>query len=119
MKRKKIANREVIRLPFEHEGIEQFDKEELKKIIEDGSRRIIDVRTKEEYESGHIPGVPLRPLQELEDWAHEISSDESYIFICRSGARSQKVSQVLKERGIKDVANFNGGMLTWDGPVES
>lgn len=105
-------------MSFENEGILQFDKEELKSIIASNQRRLIDVRTPEEYEEGHIPGVPLLPLQEVEQWAGTLNSAEKYVFICRSGARSQKVSHLLTERGFKDVANFSGGMLSWDGDVD-
>lgn len=108
-----------MRLAFEHEGIQQFDKEELKSFLKDGSRRAIDVRTPEEYTEFHIPGVPLKSLQEVDVWAEELDRETPYVFICRSGARSQKVSQILKQKGFKDVSNFNGGMLSWDGETES
>ncbi|MCL6453281.1 MAG: rhodanese-like domain-containing protein [Alicyclobacillus sp.] len=104
-------------MAFEQDGIAQYDKEELKEILASGARTVIDVRTPEEYENGHIPGVPLKPLQELEQWAPELDPAGSYIFVCRSGARSQKASQILKEHGFEDVANFHGGMLSWDGAV--
>jgi len=106
-------------MAFENEGIPQFDKEELQEMILSGQRHLIDVRTLEEYEEGHIPGVPLKPLQEVEEWAGTLNPTEAYVFICRSGARSQKVSHILQELGFHDVANFYGGMLSWDGDLES
>jgi rhodanese-related sulfurtransferase len=106
-------------VPFDLDGIVQYDKEELKTILENQSARVIDVRTSEEYEAGHIPNVPLRPMQDVMDWVDELNPDESYVFVCRSGSRSQRVAAFLKENGFANVSNFSGGMLGWDGDVES
>lgn len=101
-------------MPFEADGIQQYTKEELKQILEEGKKTVIDVRTPEEYESGHIPNVPLKPMQEVEQWSEELSKAGDYIFVCRSGGRSQKVAQFMKQKGFEHIANFNGGMLSWD-----
>ncbi|KPV43544.1 rhodanese-like domain-containing protein [Alicyclobacillus ferrooxydans] len=105
-------------MPFETDGIPQYTKEELKQILQEGKKTVIDVRTPEEYESGHIPNVPLKPMQEVEQWSQDLPKAAEYLFICRSGGRSQKVAQFLKQQGF-DVANFNGGMLSWDGELTS
>lgn len=106
-------------MPFEVDGIRQFTRDELKTLLKDGNMQIIDVRTAEEYEDGHIPSIPHRPMQEVERWASELSPSKSYVFVCRSGGRSQRVAQFLKQRGFVNVANFSGGMLGWDGDVET
>lgn len=103
----------------EREGIVQYSADELKAILAEGSAVVIDVRTPEEYEEGHIPGVPLKPMQEVGEWMRELSPDERYVFVCRSGARSQRVAQFLKANGFEDVANYDGGMLVWDGELAS
>lgn len=103
------------------EGIPQMSKQELKKLLErlpEGTQ-VIDIREEEEYEAGHIPGIPLLPMSQLAERLHELTPDQEYVFICRSGKRSQRVSEFLKEQGFARVNNFYGGMLTWDGPVET
>lgn len=105
-------------MAYEKDGITQYSKEELKRVLAEGQARVIDVRTAEEYQEGHIPNVPLRPMQELLDWVGELSPTEHYVFICRSGSRSQRVAQYLKANGFEHVANFDGGMLSWDGDLE-
>lgn len=85
--------------------------------MKEGSAQVIDVRTKEEYQSGHIPHVPLRTMQELPDWISELDPQKSYVFVCRSGARSQRVALYLHQNGFDHVANLNGGMMGWDGSV--
>jgi rhodanese-related sulfurtransferase len=49
---------------------------------------------------------------------HELDKDREYVFICRSGNRSQMVSRYLKQHGFEKVTNFYGGMLTWRGEIK-
>lgn len=106
-------------MSYEHNGIRQVEEKELKQLIENGSNEclIIDVREPDEYEAGHIPGVPLLPMNRIPVVFEQLKKDASYIFVCRSGGRSQAVAEFLKEQGFKDVQNFAGGMLTWTGEV--
>ncbi len=106
-------------MPFHFDGIVQYSKEELKDILQQQSAHVIDVRTPEEYEAGHIPGVPLKPMQEVLDWMNELNPRDAYVFVCRSGSRSQQVAAFLQEQGFAHVANYSGGMLAWDGEVEA
>jgi rhodanese-related sulfurtransferase len=105
-------------VPSERNGVIQYSLEELKKILEEESMKPIDVRTKEEYDEGHIPGVPLYTMQEVTEWVDDLDKNDSYILICRSGNRAQKVAEFLKQNGFAKVANFDGGMLIWDGETE-
>jgi rhodanese-related sulfurtransferase len=104
-------------MSFEQDGITQYTVDELKGILRDGQMQVVDVRTEEEYESGHIAGIPSRPMQEVMDWMNELNPEASYVFVCRSGARSQKVAKFLQENGFSHVANYSGGMLAWDDDV--
>ncbi|MBU9721842.1 MULTISPECIES: rhodanese-like domain-containing protein [Bacillaceae] len=104
-------------MSFEQDGIKQIDVNELKELIKDlpSDKVVLDVREPEEYESGHIPGIPLLPMRSIPSMLNGFNEDKEYIFICRSGNRSQNVSLFLKENGFENVVNFNGGMLSWDG----
>lgn len=104
-------------MSFQQDGITQYTVDELKEILKDRQVHVVDVRTEEEYESGHITGVPLRPMQAVMDWMNEMNPEASYVFVCRSGSRSQKVAKFLQESGFSHVANYNGGMLAWDGDI--
>lgn len=105
-------------MPQNMSGIPQFNKDELKELLEDTSWRIIDVRTDAEYRAGHIPDVPLKSMQDIGTWMGDLDPTQSYVFVCRSGGRSQQVAQYLHENGFEKVANFNGGMLSWDGETK-
>lgn len=80
--------------------------ESLKKILKE-SHTVIDVRTKPEYEKGHLKGSKNIPLHEFESRLEEILSfKEPIIICCRSGARSEKALSFLQE---KLKACYNGG----------
>ncbi len=107
-------------MSFEKDGIVQVGPEELMEIYNSGEKEpiIIDVREPEEYEQGHIPGVPLIPMNTIPEHVEKLKQERSYIFVCRSGGRSQKVSLFLKEKGFDNVRNYAGGMLEWTGELK-
>ncbi|GAE35394.1 rhodanese-like domain-containing protein [Halalkalibacter akibai] len=108
-------------MSFEHDGIKQVEKEELKELLknQDQAPIIIDVRELDEYEEGHIPGLPLIPMSNFPNIVDQLDKEQSYLFVCRSGGRSQNVAMFLQNQGFKDVSNYYGGMLAWDGEVKS
>ena len=72
----------------------------------------IDVRSKMEYEEGHLPGAISFPLQEinqisLPNW---INKDTIIFCYCQSGNRSRKASKLLQEEGYANVYNIRGGL---------
>ncbi|SFX27350.1 Rhodanese-related sulfurtransferase [Thermoactinomyces sp. DSM 45891] len=80
----------------------------------------VDVRTKEEYEEGHIPESLHIPLDQLEQRQAELTDfkDQNILLICRSGVRSVYAAEVLADHGYPHLFNLKGGMLGWMGPVE-
>ena len=83
-------------------------------INEDSDIIILDVRTEEEYNSGHIEGAVLLPNNEIEEKAEELLRDKSanILVYCRSGNRSASASQDLIKLGYTNVYDF-GGILDW------
>ena len=79
---------------------------------------LIDVRTEDEFDSGHIPGSINIPLDSLESVYDEISDEETPVFVyCRSGSRSEQAKYMLAEMGYGKVTNI-GGIQDWTGSVE-
>ena len=69
---------------------------------------IIDVRTKEEFEAGHIEGSKNIPVQEILEHVEEIKAIKSpIVFCCASGQRSGMATQYFKEQGV-DCSNGGG-----------
>jgi rhodanese-related sulfurtransferase len=69
--------------------------------------QIIDVRTKGEYESGHIKGSINIPLQTLPNQLSKIKKDKPVITCCASGMRSSSAKSILQSNGYSEV--YNGG----------
>lgn len=101
------------------EGISHLDVKELQSVLEDAANSsiVIDVREVEEYEAGHIPGIPLIPMGDIVDYLEQFDRGKEYIFVCRSGRRSLEVAKFFKNNGFDKVHNYLGGMLQWDGEL--
>lgn len=75
---------------------------------------ILDVRTREEYDQGHIPGAILIPDTEIEAKAADLLPDKDQLILvyCRSGRRSKLAAQSLADLGYTNIREF-GGILDW------
>lgn len=86
--------------------------EEARRLVQNGAR-LVDVRTREEFVAGHLPGAVNIPLQELERRAHELGSkQEPVVVYCRSGARSARAARLLAREGYEAIADL-GPMSRW------
>ncbi|MBK9052753.1 MAG: rhodanese-like domain-containing protein [Chloroflexi bacterium] len=97
------------------------DVETVAAIQDDANVFVLDVREQYEYDEGHIPGVTLIPMSEITTRLSEIPTDQKVIVTCRSGNRSDQVTDFLREQGFTNVHNMEGGILAWTAaglPVE-
>ena len=76
---------------------------------------IIDARTQEEYDQGHIPGAILIPEYEIADCAEKELHDKNQLILvyCRSGRRSKIAAEELVKLGYTNVKEF-GGIIDWE-----
>jgi len=74
---------------------------------------VVDVRELEEYEQGHVPGAINLPQADLASRLDELPRDCPLVLICRSGARSLRAAQFLRQVGFEQVANVQGGTEAW------
>ena len=74
--------------------------------------RVMDVRTPEEYEEGHIPGAILAPLDQLRELLDSIPRDLPITVYCRVGYRSYHAYKILEHHGY-EVRNLSGGFVSW------
>ena len=81
------------------------------------SINIIDVRERDEYESGHIPNSTLIPMSEFVSRVEELDNNKTYYLICHSGARSSQVCRYAASQG-KSVVNVMGGMSAYRGVLD-
>lgn len=101
-------------------------KAEYKKITSDEAKNImltekpivVDVRSLEEYNEGHIPNAISVPLETIENEAETKlkNKDDLILVYCRSGRRSREAALRLIEKGYTNVIDF-GGIQDWNGEV--
>ena len=94
--------------------------EEAKQIMDSEEGYIIlDVRTQEEYDQGHIPGAIVISHEEIEEKAEEVLTDKKQLILvyCRSGRRSKLAAEALVELGYTNIKEF-GGIIDWPYEVE-
>jgi thioredoxin len=77
--------------------------------------QILDVRTIDEFQNGHIEGAINADVNSaaLQQIASDLNKDKTVFVYCLSGARSASAAEMLKEMGFKSIVNLTGGMLAW------
>ncbi len=74
---------------------------------------LLDVRAKEEYESGHIKGSHHRYIGELSDAAQDLDPDQPVSVMCSTGARATIAASILRRQGFNKVDVYLGSMKAW------
>lgn len=95
---------------------------ELKSRMDDESDTgfvILDIREKESYKGGRIPGAMNIPLGELGYRFSILDKTKDVIVYCDVGLRSKVACRVLANAGFKDVYNLTGGLRQWNYPIET
>jgi adenylyltransferase/sulfurtransferase len=99
-------------------GIPQITVKELKRRIDAGEDvQLIDVREPYEYQIAQIGGK-LIPQNDVPQRLGEIDREREVVVHCRSGARSQRIAEFLKQSGYPRVANVAGGILAWSDEID-
>ena len=94
--------------------------EEAKQIMDTEEGYIIlDVRTQEEYDQGHIPGAIVISHEEIAEKSEDVLTDKDQLILvyCRSGRRSKIAAEALVELGYTNIKEF-GGIIDWPYEVE-
>jgi len=99
-------------------GIPQISVTELKRRMDAGEKPfILDVREPFEYQIANIGGT-LIPQGQVPQRLAELDRDREIIVQCKSGGRSQRIAEFLKQSGYPNVANLAGGILAWSDEVD-
>ena len=97
-------------------NVKNVSAEEAYKLISDDKEFIIlDVRTKEEYDDGHIPGAKLVPVQILPMKLDELDKykDKPVLVYCASGGRSPRAVETLANNDFKNIYHLSSGICSW------
>ena len=97
----------------------RIDQETAKQMMAvDDGHVVVDVRRRDEYDAGHIPGAILIPNESIGCDSPEALPDYDQIILiyCRSGNRSKQAAQKLAGMGYKNIYEF-GGINKWTGDI--
>ncbi|MEA5093546.1 MAG: rhodanese-like domain-containing protein [Sedimentibacter saalensis] len=92
----------------------KISPKDAKEIMDNEESIVLDVRTKDEYDQGHIEGAVLLPVDEISSKAEEVLKDKKakIVVYCRSGNRSATAAKTLIKMGYENVLDF-GGIIDW------
>ena len=83
------------------------DKETLLSVLDSDSVKIIDVRTIEEFQSGHVSKAINYPIESFSDSMPKLDKNERIIVVCKAGIRAGKAAKQLIDSGYVNI--YNGG----------
>jgi sulfur-carrier protein adenylyltransferase/sulfurtransferase len=94
--------------------------QEMKRALDDPKLgiKVIDVREPDEYQIARIHGVPLLPLSVLPQRFTELDPNQHIYIHCKSGVRSLKALQFLREQGYKYLKSVKGGINAWADEID-
>ncbi|CAM3245868.1 MBL fold metallo-hydrolase [Empedobacter stercoris] len=95
------------------ENVKTIDIDTFKSYLGNKNIQKIDVRTENEYKSGHIKGVENIALNTLENNLDKINKKEPVIIHCQSGARAAIAYSILVKNGFENILNYTGGINDW------
>ncbi len=99
--------------------VEEVTPTELKAELDQGRDIfILDVRNPDEWEIGHLEQAALIPLDELQERLNELDPAREIVVHCKSGARSARAIEQMKEHGFSKLRNLEGGILAWSEQVD-
>ena len=94
-------------------GVSEMTPQEVRPAIEAAYAQFIDVRTPEEYKSGHAERTKNIPLDTLTQNLDQLEKNEPVYIICQTGKRSMKAAQLLNEAGFPQTVSVAGGTTAW------
>jgi sulfur-carrier protein adenylyltransferase/sulfurtransferase len=95
--------------------IDEVDSSRGRELIEDESAQVIDVRERDEWDEGHLPGAVHVPRGHLESRIERAAPDRDapVLLYCASGSRSAFAAKTLEELGYQNVVSLAGGFTDW------
>ena len=96
--------------------ITKIDKTFLQENVIEKEVQLVDVRTSEEYESGHIEGAVNYNIIDSQRFLTQIENldkEEPVYLYCKMGERSDRAAKLLKEKGFTKIFDYSGGYNDW------
>ena len=97
-------------------AVTKVNKSDMKTDVIGKNVQLVDVRTSEEYEAGHIDGALNFNIIDSKTFVQQIenlSKDEPVYLYCKMGGRSSRAADLLKEKGFTTIFDYSGGYNDW------
>jgi rhodanese-related sulfurtransferase len=107
----------------DNESYINIDNEELKQMLIDHPEyQYVDVRTAEEYYSGHVVGFTFQIdyylLENDYSLLDRLDKNVPVVIMCNSGNRSVSAAKIMAKEGFQTIYNLEHGIQSWDGETE-
>ncbi|MGL4728880.1 MAG: rhodanese-like domain-containing protein [Bosea sp. (in: a-proteobacteria)] len=100
-------------MPVNHQGVEEWSRDEVRAGLADGSVLIVDVREVHEFAAGHMPGAVNIPLSSFDVEAIPMPKGQRVVFSCAAGVRSLRAIEAAEDAGLPLSAHYPGGFKDW------
>ncbi|SRR6266545_3801872 len=109
--KKAAASEKKATKPFKNADAVEFDK-----LRADKQNVVLDVRTKKEFEAGHIPGALNIDVSaaDFEAKVAKLEKDKTYLVHCGAGVRSVKACEKMNQLNFPKLVNLEGGFRAWE-----
>lgn len=86
-------------------------------VYDQNAHQLIDVRTLDEFNEGHLKNAQniCVTSDDFEERISKLDKDQPIYLYCRSGKRSARAAEILKDLGFKEIYDMEGGILKWQG----
>jgi phage shock protein E len=90
----------------------------FERLMDKNNTVVIDVRTAEEFNTGHIPGAINIDVEgdNFRENIKALDTSKNYLLYCRTGRRSETALKVMMDHGFPSVRHLKGGIEAWKGP---
>lgn len=100
----------------EVQQIKSIPPSEFKQAMDSGEYKLIDIRTVQEYYEGHLANASQADFYQsvlFDKYLDSLDKDEKYLIYCRTGNRTGEALEMMREKGFKNVADLDGGIVAW------
>ena len=95
-------------------GGKRISCQELAALANADNMLLVDLRSSDDFEKGHITGAINIPVNTLEDSTYKLeNSDKSIVLVCEMGSRSGNAGEILNRQGLNDILISKGGSGEW------
>jgi phage shock protein E len=94
---------------------QNVDADKFEKLMKEPETVVLDVRTKKEYDEGHIKGAVLVDLQgkDFDEKVKDLDKSKTYLVHCAGGVRSERACKKLEKLEFPKLYNLEGGIKAW------